>query len=649
MVSPWWAVARTEFGKATFSPGRAVGAGHHGPGAGGALTVCPADGGAHVVELGEHAGRVNDAAFSPDGRRVLTASADGTVRIWEAATGRCTAVLSGHQGGVNSVAFHPDGTTIVTAGGRWDGTDLGGRYGLASARDRGGRSARTLRAAPDWGGAAGQACGVQPGRRPTPVHAERPRCHQPDRAGLGRRYGPLAQRGTRHGRARRPGGRVQPRWRPGGGGIVQRRPRGLERDRLQSGHLPADPEQRDGTRRGVQSRRLLACRSPATTRRCGSGTPRRGHRWPSFAGTPTSSPASRSARTGGVPRLARTGRRGSGRPEAGRASPSSTEETAPIVSAAFGPDGSRVLTTSEDGTARVWRTGTDSSLGELCPDEHHPERGVFVPGITLHHDRLSDQAITGVAVESSRAPGSGAPSTATARQRAAARRPDKRRIPERALVFSHDGRRVVTTASEYLRYTSDLLFTAVIRERGPGARSRGWASTSTPVRGAAFSPDNRLIATVSGTDPSIGASDWTLRIWSASDGALLREMRHQHGMRGVWFSRDGQHLFTASERGGVVTVWRADPLTPVATLSGHADLVNSASSSHDGRLVVTASKDGTARVWDLQDGVALMVLRGHPVEVRAAVFEPGRRADPDDGRRRNGQGVLLRGWWRPGA
>jgi len=57
---------------------------------------------------------VSSAAFSPDGQRVVTASLDKTVRIWDASTGRQTLLLSGHTDRVWCAAFSPDGRRIVT-------------------------------------------------------------------------------------------------------------------------------------------------------------------------------------------------------------------------------------------------------------------------------------------------------------------------------------------------------------------------------------------------------------------------------------------------------------------------------------------------------------------------------------------------------
>ena len=58
---------------------------------------------------------VNSAAYSPDGREIVSASWDRTIRIWDAVTGECKRVLEGHTSNVNSVAYSPDGREIVSA------------------------------------------------------------------------------------------------------------------------------------------------------------------------------------------------------------------------------------------------------------------------------------------------------------------------------------------------------------------------------------------------------------------------------------------------------------------------------------------------------------------------------------------------------
>lgn len=69
-----------------------------------------------LITLSGHTGTINSLAFSRDGKRLVTASSDGTARVWDTSTGQSVAELRGHVGAVNSAEFNPEGTLVVTAG-----------------------------------------------------------------------------------------------------------------------------------------------------------------------------------------------------------------------------------------------------------------------------------------------------------------------------------------------------------------------------------------------------------------------------------------------------------------------------------------------------------------------------------------------------
>jgi WD40 repeat protein len=67
-----------------------------------------------MLRIAAHAGRITAVAFSPDGNRILTASADKTARVWDAHTGALLAHFARHTATLSSGCFSPDGSRVVT-------------------------------------------------------------------------------------------------------------------------------------------------------------------------------------------------------------------------------------------------------------------------------------------------------------------------------------------------------------------------------------------------------------------------------------------------------------------------------------------------------------------------------------------------------
>ena len=107
--------------------------------------------------------------------------------------------------------------------------------------------------------------------------------------------------------------------------------------------------------------------------------------------------------------------------------------------------------------------------------------------------------------------------------------------------------------------------------------------------------------------------------WAGRELANLTD--HEGAVNFVEFSVDGQRLVSASDD-GTARVWRADGSGKPEVLKGHTEPVESAAFSPDGQRVVTASDDGTARVWRADGSGTPVVLEGHTKPVVSASFSP---------------------------
>jgi WD40 repeat protein len=78
-----------------------------------------------------HKTQIYDLAISPDGNRIFSASADQTIRVWDAKTGQELITLLGHGVQVHGLAISPDGRWLASSDLKgevrlWDGGPISG-------------------------------------------------------------------------------------------------------------------------------------------------------------------------------------------------------------------------------------------------------------------------------------------------------------------------------------------------------------------------------------------------------------------------------------------------------------------------------------------------------------------------------------------
>ena len=123
------------------------------------------------------------------------------------------------------------------------------------------------------------------------------------------------------------------------------------------------------------------------------------------------------------------------------------------------------------------------------------------------------------------------------------------------------------------------------------------------VSSCAVSPDGTWIVSAS--------MDKTLKVWDAGSGEVRLTLQgHTAGVRGCAVSPDGTWIVSAS-MDKTLKVWDAGSGEVRLTLQGHTDRVNGCVVSPDGTWIVSASRDAMLKVWDARTGEARLTLQGH--------------------------------------
>lgn len=543
-----------------------------------------------IRRLEGHADKILSVAFSADGKRFVTTSADRTAKLWDTESGSLISTLSGHNGSVLSAAFNREGNLIVTSSSDktakvWEAetgrllTTLEGhadevRYALFSNDGTRVVTASRDHTAKLWDmhleqRTAAEIASIVDNR--IPYNVQQWRLFNPQRRG----------------------GAGQDDDGAGGSllstGVSTSSPTDLRRARLleeEGRQNLLDQNWNWAALRLAESYQLGA--------RGAAGSYLLGRAARQFEALEASlhahtdkiwhvlySPDGRTILTVSIDKTAKLWD-----VETRRLRATLVGHTDWIFRARFSPDSKLAVTASRDGTAKIW----DVASGKLLHTLAHQKQvtsAIFNAQGNLVATASDDgavglwNALTGQQVRSFGPHSSGV----------------------LFIAFSPDGERLISGCRDGV---VKLWNTANGQEVAPLEKHEGNISV------VAFDPSGQRVVSA--------GDDGMVKLRDARSGAPVRQFEHGVPVSSVAFSRDGQRILIGCDD-GTVELWNRADKEPLK-LKEHWGAVVSVAFSRDERVIITSSYDRTAKLWDAQTGKLFASFEGHGDESTDAALSP---------------------------